>query len=212
MPPAFISARSAGMLKARIAGSRPSLDNAPPRHQKARRGTHGAGRASARRGGSGKWLVLPPFIPIPGTDGRPAIPSMRCCPSRIHCWPKKCALTCHAVGLDPYVGFMHQPRHGQPRSLWTSWRNSARSSPTARCSLSSTNAVVAERDFVLGRESAALTPGGRKAVFTAWERRLGDGVTHPLFGYKVSYRRAIELQVRLLAKHLTGEVQSYVLS
>ncbi len=31
-------------------------------------------------------------------------------------------------------------------------------------------------------------------------------ITHPLFDYKVSYRRALELQARLLAKTLTGEI------
>ena len=50
----------------------------------------------------------------------------------------------------------------------------------------------------------------RKTVLTAWERRLADGITHPLFGYKVSYRRAVELQVRILAKSLTGEIREYV--
>jgi CRISPR/Cas system-associated endonuclease Cas1 len=34
-------------------------------------------------------------------------------------------------------------------------------------------------------------------------------ITHPLFDYKVSYRRALELQARLLAKTLTGEIPEY---
>ena len=35
-------------------------------------------------------------------------------------------------------------------------------------------------------------------------------VTHPIFDYKVTYRRAIELQFRILARHLTGEISDYV--
>ena len=35
-------------------------------------------------------------------------------------------------------------------------------------------------------------------------------LTHPVFDYKVSYRRALELQARLLAKSLTGEIPEYV--
>jgi CRISPR-associated protein Cas1 len=35
-------------------------------------------------------------------------------------------------------------------------------------------------------------------------------ITHPLFDYKVSYRRALELQARLLAKTLTGEIAEYI--
>ena len=35
-------------------------------------------------------------------------------------------------------------------------------------------------------------------------------ITHPLFDYKVSYRRALELQARLLAKTLTHEIAEYL--
>jgi CRISPR-associated protein Cas1 len=35
-------------------------------------------------------------------------------------------------------------------------------------------------------------------------------LTHPLFDYKVSYRRALELQARILARVLTGEIPEYV--
>ena len=35
-------------------------------------------------------------------------------------------------------------------------------------------------------------------------------ISHPVFDYKVSYRRALELQARMLAKVLTGEIPEYV--
>jgi CRISPR-associated protein Cas1 len=34
-------------------------------------------------------------------------------------------------------------------------------------------------------------------------------VTHPLFGYRVSYRRVLEIQARLLARVVTGEIAAY---
>jgi CRISP-associated protein Cas1 len=34
-------------------------------------------------------------------------------------------------------------------------------------------------------------------------------VTHPLFDYRVSYRRMLEIQTRLLARYLTGEISEY---
>jgi CRISPR-associated protein Cas1 len=49
----------------------------------------------------------------------------------------------------------------------------------------------------------------RKVFFTQFEERLNEEVTHPIFGYKVKYRRCIELQVRLVAKFLTGEIDEY---
>ncbi len=49
-------------------------------------------------------------------------------------------------------------------------------------------------------EAVALTPTGRKGFFRAYEQRMDTLVTHPLFGYRVSYRRLLEIQARLLAR------------
>ncbi len=38
---------------------------------------------------------------------------------------------------------------------------------------------------------------------------LATLVTHPHFGYAISYRRIFEVQARLLARHLTGEINFY---
>jgi CRISPR-associated protein Cas1 len=54
-----------------------------------------------------------------------------------------------------------------------------------------------------------LTAAGRKAVLRAWERRLRTELRHPVFGYTLSYRRAIELQARILAAYLIGELPEY---
>ena len=54
-----------------------------------------------------------------------------------------------------------------------------------------------------------LAPG-RKRFFQTYEQRMSSLITHPLFDYKVSYRRALELQARLLAKNLTGEITDYI--
>jgi CRISPR-associated protein Cas1 len=55
----------------------------------------------------------------------------------------------------------------------------------------------------------ALTPDGRRAATAAYERRLATEVTHPVFGYKVAYRRIFEVQARLLAAYLLREVPEY---
>jgi CRISPR-associated protein Cas1 len=54
-----------------------------------------------------------------------------------------------------------------------------------------------------------LTEDGRRKILRAWERRMATEIRHPLFGYEVSYRRAIELQARVLAAYLIGDVPSY---
>lgn len=123
---------------------------------------------------------------------------------------KECTLACYAVGLDPYVGVLHQPRHGRPAlalDIMEEFRPLLADSTVITLI---NNGMLTERDFVISSHAAGLTPGGRRTVLHAWERRLADPITHPLFGYKVSYRRAIELQTRLLAKSLTGEIAEYI--
>ena len=64
-------------------------------------------------------------------------------------------------------------------------------------------------DFISAGDAVALTPSGRKGFFRAYEQRMDQLVTHPLFGYRVSYRRLVEIQTRLLARVLLGELRSY---
>jgi CRISPR/Cas system-associated endonuclease Cas1 len=52
----------------------------------------------------------------------------------------------------------------------------------------------------------ALTPGGRRAIIATFERRLDQEITHPVFGYRVAYRRLFEVQARLLGRYLAGEI------
>lgn len=69
--------------------------------------------------------------------------------------------------------------------------------------------MVQPSDFVQAGQSVAMTPGGRKAFFRAYEQRMDTLVTHPIFGYRVSYRRMLEIQARLLARVVTGELNTY---
>ena len=69
--------------------------------------------------------------------------------------------------------------------------------------------MVTTRDFVRVGGSVALTAAGRKGFFRAYELRMDSLVTHPLFDYRVSYRRLLEIQARLLARVLEGEIGEY---
>ena len=69
--------------------------------------------------------------------------------------------------------------------------------------------MVTRGDLVRVGGSVALTAGGRKACFRAYELRMDTLVTHPLFDYRVSYRRLLEIQSRLLARVLEGEIGEY---
>ena len=69
--------------------------------------------------------------------------------------------------------------------------------------------MVTGRDFIRVGQSVALRPDGRKAFFRAYEQRMDTLVTHPLFGYRLNYRRMLEIQTRLLAGVFTREIPTY---
>lgn len=122
---------------------------------------------------------------------------------------KDVTVTCAAVGLDPYLGYYHQPRFGRP-ALALDLMEPFRPLVVDSAVLTSINQrMVTEKHFQQAGESVALTPQGRKAFFQAYEQRMDQLVTHPLFGYRVSYRRILEIQLRLLARLLTGEIGYY---
>jgi CRISPR-associated protein Cas1 len=107
------------------------------------------------------------------------------------------------------VGFYHQPRFGRP-SLALDLMEPFR--PLIADSVVLTalnNGMVTARDFVRSGKSVALTAEGRKGFFRAYEMRMDTLVTHPLFDYRVSYRRMLEIQARLLARVLDGELGEY---
>ncbi len=114
-----------------------------------------------------------------------------------------------SVGLDAYLGFYHQPRFGRP-SLALDLMEPFRPLIVDSAILSAINQrMVTEQHFIAAGDSVALTPEGRKGFFGAYEQRMDQLVTHPLFGYRVSYRRVLEIQTRLLARVLMGEILEY---
>ena len=74
------------------------------------------------------------------------------------------------------------------------------------------NGEVGEASFVRRAGAVAMTDAGRRAVIAAYERRMDTLVTHPVFGYRISYRRVLEVQARLLARALLGEINGYPFS
>ena len=122
---------------------------------------------------------------------------------------KDLTVTCATVGLDPYLGFYHQPRFGRP-SLALDMMEPFRPLVVDSAVLSAINQrMVTSHDFIAAGDAVALTVRGRRSFYMAYEQRMDQLVTHPLFGYRVSYRRLMEIQVRLLARLLTGEIGRY---
>ena len=122
---------------------------------------------------------------------------------------KEVMAACLAVGFDPYVGLLHRPRFGRPAlalDLAEEFRPLLADSTVLTVI---NNREIGGSDLLVRAGAVTLTGEGRKAVIRAWERRMTTQVRHPLFGYTVSYRRAVELQARILAAHLVGELPRY---
>lgn len=114
-----------------------------------------------------------------------------------------------AVGLDPYMGFYHRPRHGRP-ALALDMMEPFRPIIADSCVIQTiNNGEIKPKDFIFNGPACSLKANGRKALISAFERRMEQETTHPLFGYQVSMRRLINVQARLMARHLQGEIPVY---
>jgi CRISPR-associated protein Cas1 len=122
---------------------------------------------------------------------------------------KDLTIVSHAVGFDPFLGFYHQPRFGRA-ALALDLMEPFRPLIADSAVLTAINTrMITLGDFIQAGSAVALKPEGRKAFFRAYEQRMDTLVTHPLFGYRVNYRRVLEIQARLLARVLSGEMHTY---
>jgi CRISPR-associated protein Cas1 len=122
---------------------------------------------------------------------------------------KDLTVTAFAVGFDPYIGVYHRPRFGRPAlalDLAEEFRPLVAESTVLQLV---NNGEVSARDFLTRAGGCQLQATGRRAVLRAYERRMSQQIKHPVFGYRVSYRRALEVQCRLLGAHLLGEIDEY---
>ncbi|MEM3402462.1 MAG: CRISPR-associated endonuclease Cas1 [Candidatus Hadarchaeales archaeon] len=123
---------------------------------------------------------------------------------------KDCLVTLLAVGFDPYIGFYHQPKYGKPAlalDLMEEFR------PLVVDSVVLTllnNGEVGEHGFVSRLGSVFMKERTKRVLIDGYERRMDTTIKHPLFGYAVSYRRVLEIQARLLARYVNGELAEYI--
>ncbi|HRY48170.1 MAG TPA: CRISPR-associated endonuclease Cas1 [Candidatus Paceibacterota bacterium] len=116
---------------------------------------------------------------------------------------------CHAVGLDPFLGFMHQPRYGRP-ALALDLMEEFRPLTADSVAISLVNrGELGPEDFIRSANGTFLNDEGRKRFWETWFRRLDTEVSHPEFEYKMAYRRMLEVQARQLWRFIRGEAAAY---
>lgn len=114
-----------------------------------------------------------------------------------------------AAGFDPYLGFYHRPRFGRPAlalDLAEEFRPLIADSAVLTAI---NNGELRGSDFIERAGAVSLTATGRRKSIATYERRMTTKLRHPIFGYTASYRRTLEIQARLLAAVLSGDISSY---
>jgi CRISP-associated protein Cas1 len=121
----------------------------------------------------------------------------------------KVASAVQLVGFDHYVGYLHSSVYGRP-ALALDVMEEFRPIVVDSIVLTMLNKrMLTPDDFEVELGAYRLKDERRKVFFTQFEERLNEEIKHSIFGYQTTYRRCIELQVRLLAKWLAGEIEAY---
>lgn len=122
---------------------------------------------------------------------------------------KDLVATCIGVGLDPFIGVLHGPRFGRPAlalDLAEEFRPLIADSVVIQVI---NNREVGLEDFRTSARGVFLSSEARRRVISAYERRLDMTIRHPVFGYTISYRRVLDVQARIVAAVMIGELSTY---
>lgn len=121
----------------------------------------------------------------------------------------ECLRALVSIGLDPHIGVLHSSNRNKP-ALALDLMEEFRPIVADSAVISLLNRREFPLDgFVQNDLGTRLTKDGRKAVIQAMEERLTTEFTHPIFEYKVSWRRAIEVQARQILAVLEGSQDQY---
>jgi len=115
-----------------------------------------------------------------------------------------------SVGLDPYVGFLHQDRPGRP-SLALDLMEELRPIFADRLALSLVNRKqITGKGFVHKESGGVLMDDDtRKKVLSAWQERKKERILHPFLKERVDFGLIPHVQAMLLARHLRGDLDAY---
>ncbi len=120
----------------------------------------------------------------------------------------ECTAALRLASLEPSIGAFHASRPGRP-ALALDLMEPFRPLVADSVVITAFNrGELKNGHFLRTVAGCAMTDHGRKAFFSVYGRRMAEEVTHPAFGYKLSYRRMIVLHARMIAAWLLGEIPS----
>lgn len=123
---------------------------------------------------------------------------------------KDLTATAHGVGFDPYLGLYHRPRFGRPAlalDLAEEFRPLIADSVVVNMI---NNGEIRPTGFIVRAQGVSLTQQARRSFLAAYERRLEHEIIHPTYKYRITYRRVLEVQARMLGAYLLNEIPDYI--
>ncbi|BET68611.1 type I-C CRISPR-associated endonuclease Cas1c [Opitutales bacterium ASA1] len=149
-------------------------------------------------------------FPMQGRNRRPPRDAVNCLLSFLYALLRHdCVSALAAVGLDPFVGFLHTDRAGR-ESLALDLMEEFR--PWAeRLAVTLINRGELKPGDFEAREGGAveLSEKARKAIVAAYQQRKLEETTHPLFQQRVRHGQLPFIQARLLARAIREEADAY---
>ena len=114
----------------------------------------------------------------------------------------------NVVGFDPYCGFFHQPKHGHA-ALASDLMEEFRHIIDGYVLSQINNRRVHLDNFAQSNKGIRFTKEALDRFLTGYYGRMQQTFQHPTRNEKTTYLRCIELQVRHLARVVTGEDPAY---
>ncbi len=151
-------------------------------------------------------------LPMNGRNRRPPLDPVNALISFLYTLLlNDCISALEAVGLDPQMGFLHVPRPGRP-SLGLDLMEEFRAFLADRLAITLINRKQLMIEHFEPRPGGAiyLNEKGRREVVAAYQKRKQEEAEHPLLAEKTPIGLLPFLQARLLARHLRGDLESYV--
>ena len=151
-------------------------------------------------------------LPMNGRNRRPPLDPVNALISFLYTLLlNDCISALEGVGLDPQMGFLHVPRPGRP-SLALDLMEEFRAFMADRIAITLITRKQITIEHFEPRPGGAvyLNEKGRKEVVAAWQKRKQEEADHPLLVEKLPIGLLPHIQARLLARHLRGDLESYV--
>lgn len=118
----------------------------------------------------------------------------------------ECTAALRTARLEPSIGAFHVSRPGRP-ALALDLMEPFRPLIADSIAVSGFNrSEIRDGHFNHTAAGCMMTDHGRKAFFGAYGRRMDQEVTHPTFGYRMSYRRMLILHARMIAAWVNNEI------